>query len=354
MPRSEKNNYDILGVGKNASADEIKRAYRKLAREHHPDVNKSAGSVDKFKEINAAYQVLSDPEKRSKYDYFGTAEAQGGGFSGFDFGTSFESFGEFGDLFDAVFGRGRGGRRAREERGADLRYDLHIKLEDVFSGIEKEIDIYHHTACPTCKGSGAKPGTSPTRCSACKGSGQISKSQRTILGSFVQVVPCPTCQGSGEVISSPCSTCHGQGRIKKSHKVTVKVPSGIEPGYRLRVAGAGDAGEKGSPSGDLYIYIHVEPHPHFNRDGEDLYYRTKINFIQAILGDEINIPTLAGEATLKVPPGTQPNTTFKIKGKGLPILNKRETGNLFVLVEVEIPQKLSREQEDLLKKMKAL
>ena len=355
MPKSSRDYYEILGINKSASAEEIKRAYRKLAREYHPDVNKDPGAADKFKEINEAYQVLSEPNKRSQYDYYGTAGGPGGfGFEGFDFGESFrgfEGFGEFTDLFDVFFGRERG-RRAGPERGADLRYDLRISLEEAARGIEKEINITHFVACPACKGSGAKPGSKPLRCSACKGSGQVRKTQRTILGSFTQIVTCPTCRGAGEVISSPCQECKGEGRTRKGHRVTVKIPPGIDSGYRLRVAGAGDAGSKGSPPGDLYVFISVEHHPLFNRDGENLYYRTRISFIQAILGDEIKIPTLNGETILKIPAGTQPNTNFNIKGKGMPVLNRRECGNLYVLVEVEIPAKLSREQEELLKKFK--
>jgi len=348
--------YEILGVSKNASQDEIKRAYRNLARKHHPDVNKESGAAEKFKEINEAYQVLSDPNKRSQYDYFGQAGGPGGfGFEGFDFGEpfrGFEGFGEFTDLFDVFFGRERGGRRAGPERGEDLRYDLHVTLEEAAQGIEKEIEVAHYTACSTCKGTGAKPGTSPIRCSTCGGSGQVKKSQRTILGSFTQIVTCPSCRGVGDVIQSPCPTCKGTGRERKRHLVKVKIPVGIDSGYRLRVAGAGNAGSKGCTPGDLYVFITVEPHPLFNRDGANLYYRTEISFIHAILGDEIKIPTLEGEATLKIPPGTQPNTNFKLKEKGMPYLNKRDRGDLYVLVEVKIPAKISKEQEELLRKFK--
>ncbi len=353
---SKRDYYEILGVSKNAQADEIKRAYRKLAREYHPDVNKESGAAEKFKEINEAYQVLSDPNKRSQYDYYGTAGGPGGfGFEGFDFGESFrgfEGFGEFTDLFDVFFGRERTGRRTARERGADLRYDLRITLEEAARGAEKEINVTHFASCPTCKGSGAKPGTKPIRCSSCKGTGQVKRTQRTILGSFTQITTCPTCRGSGETISSPCQTCHGEARVKKSHKVKIKIPAGIDSGYRLRVAGVGDAGSKGAPPGDLYVFIHVEQHPLFNRDGENLYYRTKVSVVQAILGDEIKIPTLEGETTLKVPSGTQPNTNFKIKGKGMPFLNRRERGDLYVLVEIEIPKKISKEQAELLRKFR--
>jgi molecular chaperone DnaJ len=349
--------YEILGIAKAASQDEIKKAYRNLARKHHPDVNKEPGSAEKFKELNEAYQVLSDPQKRSQYDYFGSAYRQAGqtgpgagqgGFEGFDFGGG--GFGEFGDLFDMFFGgRERGARRAGPERGEDLRFDLRLTLEEAARGAEKELGVPHYTACTACRGTGAKPGTAPVRCSTCNGSGQVRKSQRTILGSFTQVVPCPTCHGAGEMVQSPCATCRGTGREKKKHTVKVKVPAGIDSGYRLRVAGAGNAGNKGGAPGDLYVFINVEPHPLFNRDGTSLYYRTGISFIQAILGAEIKVPTLEGEATLKIPAGTQPNTNFKLKEKGLPHLGKRERGDLYVLVEVKIPTKLTGEQAELLR-----
>jgi molecular chaperone DnaJ len=355
MPKGD-DYYELLGVNKSASADEIKRAYRNLARKYHPDVNKEPGSEAKFKKINEAYQVLSDANKRSQYDYYGAAGGPGaGGFGGggFEGGfQGFEGFGEFGDLFDMFFGGQRGSQRNEPQHGADLRFDLRITLEEAAHGIEKELDISHYVTCQTCKGTGAKPGTKPITCGNCKGSGQIKKTQRTILGSFIQVAPCPSCKGSGEIVVAPCDACQGEGRTRKKHQVKVKIPAGIDSGYRLRVAGTGDAGVKSALPGDLYVFIHVEPHAHFNRDGENLYSRSKISFIQAILGDELKIKTIDGEITLKIPPGTQPNTNFKVKDQGMPVLNGRGRGNLYVLVEVEIPAKVSREQEELLKKFK--
>ncbi|MEA3492806.1 MAG: molecular chaperone DnaJ [Candidatus Margulisiibacteriota bacterium] len=347
--------YEVLGVSKSSSADEIKRAYRKLARQYHPDVNKEAGSSEKFKEINEAYQVLSDPNKRSQYDHYGPAGSPGGagGFGGFEgFGGGVEGFGEFGDLFDMFFGQKQGGRRRTQERGADLRYDLQITLKEAAKGIEKEIDVTHYVFCAACKGSGAKPGTKPQQCSTCKGAGQVKRSQKTILGNFTQVTPCPACNGSGQTISSPCESCRGEGRVKKSQKIRIKIPAGIDSGYRLRVSGAGDSGPRGTQTGDLYLFIYVEEHPLFNRDGANLYYRTGVDFTKAILGAEIKIPTLDGEATLKIPAGTQPNTNFRLKGKGLPVLNRRERGDLYVLVEIQIPKRINREQAELLKKYK--
>ena len=353
--------YETLGVAKGASADEIKRSYRNLARKFHPDVNKEAGAADKFKAVNEAYQVLSDPNKRSQYDYYGQAGGDagqgtpGGGFEGFDFGQGggFEGFGEFGDLFDVFFGGQRGGRRGGPARGDDLRYDLRIKLEEAAKGAAKELEIAHFTACTTCKGSGAKPGTAAVKCATCNGAGQVRRNQRTILGNITQVVACPTCHGSGETIKTPCPNCQGSGLEKKKHKVKVNIPAGIDSGYRLRVSGAGNAGVKGGPPGDLYLFITVDAHPLFNRDGTNLYYRTSISFIQAILGAEIKVPTLDGETVLKIPPGTQPSTNFKLKDKGLPHLGRRDKGDFYVLVEVKIPDKVTKEQEELLRKFHA-
>jgi len=353
---ASKDFYEVLGVKKEASADEIKRAYRKLAREYHPDVNKASGAEAKFKQINEAYQTLSDPSKRSQYDYYGSAGgAGGGGFSGFGGGGSpfqgAEGFGDFQDIFDTFFGGG-GARRAGPSRGADLRYDMRLGLEDAARGFEKEINIVHFVACQSCKGSGAKPGSKPKKCSTCGGAGQVRRQQQTILGSFTQVGTCPTCHGQGETISDPCKDCGGDGRAKKTQNIKVKIPAGIDNGYRLRVSGAGDAGKNGAPPGDLYIFISVEQHPKFNRDGNHLYHKAKISFVQAALGDEISVPTLDGRTTLKIPKGTQPNTTFTIKDKGMPILNRRDHGHLYVLVEVEIPTKLSKKQEELLEQYK--
>ncbi|OGC11006.1 molecular chaperone DnaJ [candidate division WOR-1 bacterium RIFOXYA12_FULL_52_29] len=340
--------YEVLGISKGASADEIKRAYRGLARKYHPDVNKEPGSAEKFKEINEAYQVLSDPNKRSHYDYYGQTGGQGAGGFGQGGFSGAENFGDFGDLFDMFFG-GRA-QRTGPERGDDLRYDVRLTLEEVAREIEKVIEIIHFTACSTCKGSGAKPGTSPVRCKQCNGSGQVKRAQRTPLGSFMQIITCPTCHGKGTSIDSPCPTCHGTGKEKKKHKVTVKIPAGIDSGSRLRVPGAGNAGNRGGEPGDLYIFITVDPHPRFNRDGANLYYRTSVSFVQAILGDEITIPIIDGEARLKIPAGTQPNTNLRLKEKGLPHLGRKGRGDLYVLVEVKIPENITKEQAELLKK----
>lgn len=357
---SKKDYYEILGLQKNASSDDIKKAFRNLARKHHPDVNKEPDSDVKFKEINEAYQVLSDPRKRQQYDNFGTSDFSGGGFGqgfqGFDFNQGFGDFEGFSDIFDAFFGGGgkRAARRSGRQDGADLRYDLELTLEEAYRGIEKEIEISHLVACQACKGSGAKPGTTPVKCQNCGGTGQVRKTQRTPLGAFTQVIPCPTCQGSGETISTPCPQCSGSGRTRSKHKVKIKVPAGIDSGTRMRVSGAGDAGLKGGSPGDLYVFIEVRQHGHFERDGDNLFIKKMITFVQASLGDELEVPTLDGKATLKIPRGTQSGTSFRFKGKGMPSMQGRGRGDLIVLVEIETPANLTSEQEELLKRFAKL
>ena len=347
-----KDYYEVLGVQKNASQDEVKKAFRNLARKYHPDANKEPGSTEKFKEINEAYQILSDTKKRQQYDTYGSAGPQGfGGFSSVDFGEGFSGFEGFGDIFDMFFGS-QGGRRSRgagRETGADLRYDLTITLEEAHKGIEKEIEVSHLIACQTCKGSGAKPGTSPTRCANCGGSGQVRHMQRTPLGAFTQIVTCPQCRGKGEMISSPCQACNGKGIARGAHKVKVKIPAGIESGYNLRVQKAGDAGVLGNAPGDLYIFINVRDHSLFERENSDLIYKTKISFVKSALGSEVDIPIIDGKVNLRIPPGTQPNTTFKLKGKGMNSL-KGGRGDQYVIVEIEIPQRLTDEEASLLEK----
>ncbi len=355
---ANKDYYEILGVEKNASQDEIKRAFRRLARQYHPDVNKSPEAEKKFKELNEAYQVLSDPKKRQQYDTFGTAGPGFQGFEGFDFGDLFrggfgraaEEFGGFGDIFETFFGGGRRGRRGGPERGDDLRYDLEIPLEVANRGEEREIEIEHLVSCDKCKGSGAEPGTSKQRCGNCGGSGQVRRTQRSFLGSFTQVSTCPKCHGEGEVISTPCKKCRGEGRVRTKNKISLKIPPGIDSGHRLRVSGAGNAGIRGGRSGDLYIFIEVSPHPIFEREGEDIHIKKLISFVQASIGAEVDVPTLDGEVKLHIPPGTQPHSTFRLKGKGMPSLHGRGKGDHYVLIEVETPQNLTKEQNDMLKK----
>lgn len=351
---AKKDYYEILGVNKNSSQDEIKKAFRNLARKHHPDVNKESGSSEKFKEINEAYQILGDPNKRQHYDQFGSAGqqgfgGQGFGGQGFDFGD-FSNFEGFGDIFDMFFGGSGRSRRSQSGRqdGSDLRYDLEITLEEAFSGINKEIEIIHLTSCQTCKGTGAKAGTAPSKCSHCNGTGQIRHTQRTPLGTFTQATLCPTCQGSGSVISSPCSSCSGSGHIKAKHKIKVKIPAGIDSGYRLKVSGAGDAGLRGGSPGDLYVFITVKHHSLFERDGIDLYQKKEISFVQAALGTEVEVKTIEGKATLRIPKGTQTGSIFKFKDKGMPNINGRGRGDFMVVVEIKTPTGLTDEQRELL------
>ena len=357
----KKDYYEALGISKNATTDEIKKAFRTLARKYHPDVNKSPDSVEKFKEINEANSVLSDPQKRAQYDQFGHAGPQfgggGQGFEGFDFSDLFrggfsEGFGEspFEDLFETFFGGGGRRRQSGPKRGDDLRYDVSISLEEAAKGVKKEIEIPHYVACQTCKGTGARPGTRPEKCSACKGAGQVRRMQRTMMGSFTQITPCPECQGSGEAIKLHCVECRGRGQVKKTHKVEVNIPAGIETGYKLRIPKAGDTGERGGGPGDLYIFITVKPNSTFERDGADLHYKAIITFAQAALGTELEVPTIDGNAALKVPAGAQPNTVLRMREKGMPHLNSRARGDMYVHIEVETPTNLSKEQKELLNK----
>ncbi len=360
--------YEILGLSKSASADEIKKAYRNLARKYHPDVNKEPGSEAKFKELSEAYSVLSDDRKRAQYDQFGQAGPQfsggqgygGQGFEGFDlndlfrggFGGGFGG-GAFEDLFESMFGGG-GSRRAGPQRGDDLRYDMTISLEDAAKGLKKEIELPHFVTCQTCKGTGARPGTKPEKCATCHGTGQVKRVQRTIMGSFTQVGPCPDCRGSGEVITSLCVECHGKGQVKKTHKIELNIPAGVETGNKLRVPKAGDTGEKGGGPGDLYIFITVRDDPRFERDGADLHQKRSITFAQASLGFDLDVPTIDGKAELKVPAGTQSGSVLRMRGQGMPHLNSKARGDLYVHVDVETPKDLSNEETELLKKFAKL
>ncbi len=358
MPK--KDYYEILGVSKNASTEEIKSAFRKLARQYHPDVCKEAGATEKFKEINEAYQVLSDERKRAQYDTYGHAafDRNSVDFSEInleDLFDGFPGFGGFQDIFETFFGGGTSSKRkAGPQRGSDLRYDITISLEEAFSGIEKEIEIKHLKSCLKCNGTGIEPGSKVIKCPTCGGTGNIRQSQRTIFGNFVNVATCPNCQGLGEKAESPCSSCKGTGRNIGTSKIKVNIPAGIDNGHRLKIQGAGDAGIKGGQNGDLYIFISIKPHDKYKRQGDNLFTIEKIDFVSAILGDEITIMVFDEKTTLKIPPGTQPNTVIKIKGKGMPRLNYGGRGDLFVEVQVQIPTRLSKNQVELLKKIKGI
>jgi molecular chaperone DnaJ len=342
--------YEILGVSRSADEKELKSAYRRLAKQYHPDANPgNAEAEQKFKEINEAYETLKDPQKRAAYDQFGHAAFEGGfgrGAGGFgpDFSSSMSDM--FEDLFGEFMGGGRrGGRRSEATRGADLRYNMEITLEDAYTGKTAQIRVPTSVRCGTCDGSGAKAGTAPKTCGTCGGAGRIRATQ----GFFTVERTCMTCQGRGQVIADPCSTCGGAGRVSKERTLSVNIPAGVEDGTRIRLAGEGEAGLRGGPSGDLYIFLSIKPHQFFQRDGADLFSRVPISLTTAALGGEIEVPTLDGKkARLKIPEGTQSGKQFRLRGKGMPVLRSHQQGDLYIQVAVETPVNLSRRQRELL------
>lgn len=347
---SEKRDYyEVLGVGRDASEQEIKSAYRRLALQFHPDRNPDTPheSGEKFKTITEAYGVIADPQKRAAYDRFGHAGVSGsGGFSP-DFSSTI--FTDFEDLFGDFFGMGgssgrRGGRRNREEPGADLRYDLEISFEEAALGLDTRIKIPRREVCPSCSGRGARKGSDPVQCSACGGSGQV----RTQQGFFTLSRTCPQCHGMGQVIRDPCTTCFGEGRVRQEKILSIKIPAGVDDGMRLRVSGEGEGGIRGGPAGDLYVILKVREHAFFERRGNDLYCTIPISLTQAALGTEIKAPTLHGYERLRIPEGTQPGSVFRIRGMGLPSLESRGQGDLYITIHVVIPTHLSREQRRLM------
>lgn len=342
--------YEILGVERNAEETEIKARYRKLALQYHPDRNPNDPEAEeRFKEASEAYEVLRDPEKRQIYDQFGHEGLQGTGFSGF--GGFEDIFSSFGDIFDEFFGFGGGGRSAnRARRGADLRYDLTIGFLEAAFGMETEIDVKKLETCPTCEGSGCSPGTSPQTCQACGGMGQIRRSQ----GFFTVRTTCPQCRGQGTTIAEPCEECRGTGQTERKKRVAVNMPAGVDTGTRLRLSGEGESGVRGGPPGDLYIFVHVEPHDFFRRENNDVICDVSISFVQAALGDKIDIPTLSGKKTLTIPKGTQPGAVFRFKGEGIPSLRNRSKGDQIIQVMVKTPTGLSKKQEKLLKEFAQL
>jgi len=346
MATSKRDYYNVLGVGRTASGDEIKKAYRKLARQYHPDVNKSDGAEARFKEINEAYEVLSDERKRAAYDRFGHAAAEGG--LGSDFGGFGGGFGGFGDIFEEFFG-GFGARTARRgpRRGADLRYDLSIEFLEAALGVEKEIEIARHETCTRCNGSGAEPGTTPVRCTTCNGTGEVRRVQQSILGSFVNVATCPTCRGEGETIPIPCVECRGSKYVRAARKLSVKIPAGVDTGTQIRLAGEGEPGEFGGPPGNLYVILDVRPHPYFRRKDDDVVLEVAINIAQAALGDKVVVPTLDGDEPIDIPIGTQPGKVFRLRGKGIPHLRRNGRGDQLVVIQVSIPTSLTGEQRRL-------
>jgi molecular chaperone DnaJ len=345
---SKRDFYEVLGVGKNASADEIKKAYRSLARKYHPDVNKASDAENMFKEAKEAYDVLSDDQKRSTYDRFGHVDPNQG-MGGANFGGG--DMGGFGDLFDMFFGGGGGQRRNPNapQRGNDLQYTMTIEFKEAVFGKEMDIHIPRTESCDKCHGSGAKPGTKPETCSVCKGSGQQEVVQNTAFGRIVNRRVCSACNGQGKIIRDKCGNCHGSGQVKKQRTIHVKIPAGVDEGAQLRISGEGEAGLRGGPSGDLYVVIRVKPHDFFEREGEDIYCEIPLTFTQAALGDEIEIPTLTEKVKLKIPAGTQTDTYFRLKGKGVPRLRGYGQGDQHVKAVVVTPTNLTEEQKDLLR-----
>ncbi|UYZ20822.1 molecular chaperone DnaJ [Mesobacillus jeotgali] len=345
---SKRDYYEVLGVSNSASKDEIKKAYRKLSKKFHPDINKEPGADEKFKEVKEAYEVLSDDQKRAHYDQFGHVDPNQGFGGGGDFGGG---FGGFEDIFNSFFGGGGGRRRDPNapRQGADLQYTMTLKFEEAVFGKETDIEIPREEECDTCDGTGAKPGTKVDTCKHCHGSGQISVEQNTPFGRIVNRRVCHYCNGTGKEIKEKCSTCSGTGKVTRRNKIHVKIPAGVDDGQQLRVAGKGEAGINGGPPGDLYIVFHIRSHEFFERDGDDIYCEMPITFVQAALGDEVEVPTLHGKVKLKVPAGTQTGTKFRLKGKGVPNVRGYGTGDQHVLVRIVTPTKLSEKQKQLLR-----
>ncbi|KAK9096424.1 hypothetical protein Sjap_021921 [Stephania japonica] len=352
--RADSDYYSVLGVSKNSSKSEIKSAYRKLARSYHPDVNKDPGAEQKFKEISNAYEVLSDDEKRSLYDRYGEAGLKGSGMGMGDFSNPFDIFESLFEGMGGMGGMGMGGGRGSRSRvmdGEDEVYNLLLNFKEAVFGVEKEIEISRLESCGTCNGSGAKPGTKPSKCTTCGGQGQVVSSARTPLGVFQQVMTCSACGGMGET-SVPCNTCSGDGRVRRTKRISLKVPAGVDSGSRLRVRSEGNAGRRGGAPGDLFVIIDVIPDPVLKRDDTSILYTCKVSYVDAILGTTIKVPTVDGMVDLKIPAGTQPGTTLVMAKKGVPMLNKSNLrGDQLVRVQVEIPKRLSSEERKLIQEL---
>jgi molecular chaperone DnaJ len=344
---TERDFYLILGVERTATDAEIKRAFRKLAQQWHPDVNTDPAAQERFKEINEAYQVLSDPDRRTRYDTFGRAGVDGGAQ-----GAGFEGFGGFSDIFDAFFGGGAGAasaRRGRPQPGADLRYDLRITFEEAVKGTEKEIEFRVLQRCETCGGNGAKPGTEPITCPQCNGRGEVRSVRQTMLGQMVNVSACPRCSGEGKIVETPCETCKGDGRTERVRTLRVSIPAGIDEGHQIRLSNEGEVGPRGGQPGSLYVAVHVQPHPSLTREGTELYYDAPVSIAQAALGTRITVPTVEGGEEVEIKPGTQPNTEIRLRGRGVPHLRRTgQRGDLHVMVDVTVPTKLSKKARELL------
>ncbi len=340
--------YEVLGVGRDAGSDEIRRSYRRLARQYHPDVSKEPDAEVRFKEVTEAYEVLNDSERRAMYDRFGHAGVQNGGP-----GAGFES-GPFGfgidSLFENLFGGARTTRRG-PRRGADLRYHMVLEFEESIFGAEKEIEVARQAGCTRCNGSRSEPGSQPSRCPVCAGSGEVRRTQSSFLGQFVSVSECDRCRGQGSIILEPCKECRGQGTVRVSRKLEVRVPAGIDEGFHLRLSGEGEGGEPGAPAGDLFIEFSIKPHPLFRRMGQDLYLEMPVNMVQAALGDKVEVPTVDGPVEMKIEPGTQSGDTVRLRGKGVPNLRGSGRGDQIISYSVVIPRNLSEKQRQLLKEL---
>lgn len=355
--------YDVLGVAKSASDDEIKKAYRKLAKKYHPDLNPGDKEAEKhFKEVNEAYEVLSDADKKAKYDQFGHAGVDpnygAGGGSGYG---SYGGFGGFdvGDIFESFFGGGFGGahssaRKNGPKKGKDIQQNVELTFEEAAFGVEKEVTVYRMEKCNSCNGSGAKKGTQPVTCATCGGTGQIRTTQRTPLGSFTSATTCSTCGGTGQTIPTPCPDCGGSGQIRHQRKITVAIPAGIDNDQTISIRGEGNAGTRGGPAGDLYITISVKPHALFERRGNDVTFEMPISFVQAALGDTLRVPTLDGMVEYRIGEGTKNGTVFKFKGKGIPYLHGRGRGDQYVKVVIDVPRGLTPRQKELLREFEQI
>ena len=350
MATTQRDLYEVLGVERSATPDELKKAFRRLAMQYHPDRNQEADAEEKFKELNRAYEVLSDPEKRAAYDRFGHAAVEGNGagqagFEGFNFSG-------FGDIFDAFFGGASGrARRGGPARGADLRVNLTLSFEEAAFGVEKTIDVTRNETCTVCAGAGAEPGSKPERCPNCNGTGEIRRAQQSIFGQFVNVTACERCRGEGRIIKDPCNQCKGAGRERKTRALVVPIPAGVDTGSQIRLTSQGDAGAQGGGPGNLYVLISVRPHPTFRRDEDDVLFELGVNFAQATLGADVRVPTLDGDVMLKVPPGTQSDKVFVLRDRGVPHLRGGGRGDQLVRVRVVTPTNLSAEQRKLFQQL---
>jgi molecular chaperone DnaJ len=348
---TERDYYEVLGVDRDADEDQIKKAYRRKARKLHPDVNKDdPRAEEKFKELSEAYEILSDPNKRARYDQYGHSGINDNDFDFDDFAQG--GFGGFDDIFDMFFGggMGMGGRRRGPQRGSDLQYRMQISFQKAAFGGSEEITIPRTESCSNCHGTGAKPGTETRTCPQCHGSGQIRTTQQTPFGHFAQTRICNRCGGDGKIVDTPCPECNGSGKVRKQRKITVNIPAGVDTGTRLRMPGEGEAGDQGASNGDLYIVLQVKPHKIFNREGDDIHCEVPISFVQATLGDEIEVPTLEGKVKFSIPEGTQPGTSFRLKNKGIAHLNGYGRGDEYITTKVVIPKSLNEKQKELMLK----